>query len=255
LKETNVRLLQEVDERTRAEATLHTLQDELVQANKLAVLGQISAGVAHEINQPVAAIRSYVDNARAFLERAQMPRVAANLSAIASLTERIGAITQELLTFSRKSSSTPQPVRVEDAIAGALLLMRTRFRKQGIKHVRNGESSVRVIAERARMEQVLVNLLQNAADALEGIREPKIVIDVRADAGEVGIEITDNGPGVAATTLEALFTPFATTKPNGLGLGLIISRDILAEYGGRLEHVRQAQSGASFLLTLRRADD
>jgi two-component system C4-dicarboxylate transport sensor histidine kinase DctB len=257
LKETNVRLLQEVDERTRAEATLHTLQDELVQANKLAVLGQISAGVAHEINQPVAAIRSYVDNARAFLERTQLPRVAANLSAIASLTERIGAITQELLTFSRKSSATPQPVRVDDAIAGALLLMRARFRKQGIKHVRTGESSaVRVIAERARLEQVLVNLLQNAADALDGIREPKIVIDVRAEAGEVGIEIADNGPGVASQTLEALFTPFATTKPNGLGLGLVISRDILAEYGGRLEHIKQAQSGgASFLLTLRHADD
>ena len=110
LKETNERLVQEVDERTRAEATLHTLQDELVQANKLAVLGQISAGVAHEINQPVAAIRSYVDNARAFLERAQPSRAAANLTAIASLTERIGDITQELLTFSRKSSGTPQQV-------------------------------------------------------------------------------------------------------------------------------------------------
>lgn len=256
LKETNQRLLQEVDERTRAEASLHTLQDELVQANKLAVLGQISAGVAHEINQPVAAIRSYVDNARAFLERSQPARVAANLTEIASLTERIGAITQELLTFSRKSSGTPQQLRVDDAIAGALLLMRTRFRALGIKHSRTGESAtLLVIAERARLEQVLVNLLQNAADALDGVSEPKVTVDLRASATEVAITITDNGPGIAPPTLQALFTPFATSKPNGLGLGLVISRDIVAEFGGRLEHVEQAQAGACFVLTLRRADD
>lgn len=256
LKQTNDRLLQEVDERARAEANLHKLQDELVQANKLAVLGQISAGVAHEINQPVAAIRSYVDNARAFLERAEVPRVVANLNAIVSLTDRIGAITQELRTFARKSSGTPQPVRVEDAVAGALLLMRTRLRARGVKHARTGENkALRVIAERVRLEQVLVNLLQNAVDALEGVRDPRIVIDVRTTGGEVAIEICDNGPGVAVQTLEALFTPFATSKPNGLGLGLVISRDIIAEFGGRLEHVERERPGASFLLTLRRADD
>lgn len=256
LKQTNDRLLQEVDERARAEANLHKLQDELVQANKLAVLGQISAGVAHEINQPVAAIRCYVDNARAFLERAEVPRVASNLNAIVSLTDRIGAITQELRTFSRKSSGTPQPVRIEDVVAGAFLLMRTRFRARGVKLARTGEiGELRVIAERARLEQVLVNLLQNAVDALEHIRDPRIIIDVRAADGEISIEISDNGPGIAAETLETLFTPFATSKPNGLGLGLVISRDIIAEFGGRLEHVRREQPGANFLLTLRRAYD
>jgi two-component system C4-dicarboxylate transport sensor histidine kinase DctB len=256
LKETNDRLLQEVDERARAEANLHKLQDELVQANKLAVLGQISAGVAHEINQPVAAIRSYVDNARAFLERSEVSRATSNLNAIVSLTDRIGAITQELRTFSRKSSGTPHPVRLDDAVGGALLLMRPRFRARGVKQSRTGESgALRVIAERARLEQVLVNLLQNAVEALEGIRDPRITIDVRSANGEVAIDISDNGPGVAAQTLEALFTPFATSKPNGLGLGLVISRDIVAEFGGRLEHVKRALPGASFVLTLRRADD
>jgi len=256
LKETNDRLVQEVDERVRAEANLHMLQDELVQTSRLAVLGQISAGVAHEINQPVAAIRSYVDNARAFLERAETPKVASNLNAIASLTDRIGAITQELRTFSRKSSATPQAVKIEDAIAGALLLMRARFRAQGVKSIRKGESGpLQVIAERARLEQVLVNLLQNAVDALEGAPDPRIVIDVRVDAREINIEISDNGSGIAAQTQNTLFTPFATSKPNGLGLGLVISRDILAEFGGRLEHVKHARPGASFLIALRRADD
>jgi two-component system C4-dicarboxylate transport sensor histidine kinase DctB len=114
---------------------------------------------------------------------------------------------------------------------------------------------LRAIAERARLEQVLVNLLQNAVEALEGVRDPRVVIDIRAMGGEVAIEISDNGPGIAAQTLEALFTPFATSKPNGLGLGLVISRDIIAEFGGRLEHVMREQPGASFVLTLRRADD
>jgi two-component system C4-dicarboxylate transport sensor histidine kinase DctB len=110
-----------------------------------------------------------------------------------------------------------------------------------------------VIAERARLEQVLVNLLQNAADALDGTREPRIDIDVRSAATEVAIEISDNGPGVGAEALETLFTPFATVKPSGLGLGLVISRDIAVEFGGRLEYVHGAGPGASFVLTLRRA--
>jgi two-component system C4-dicarboxylate transport sensor histidine kinase DctB len=254
LSETNVRLMQEVDERTRAEASLHRLQDELVQANKLAVLGQISAGVAHEINQPVAAIRSYVDNTRAFLARADVRKAASNLDSIATLTERIGAITQELRTFSRKSSATPEPVALDAAIAGALLLMSARLRARNIRHVRTGDSAkIKVIAERARLEQVLVNLLQNAADALDGAREPRVAINVRHQAEEVHIEISDNGPGVSAEALEALFTPFATHKPNGLGLGLVISRDIATEFGGRLEYLRRTGPGASFVLALRRA--
>lgn len=254
LRDTNVRLVQEVDERARAEASMHRLQDELVQANKLAVLGQISAGVAHEINQPLSAIRSYVDNTRAFLARADVRKANSNLDSIASLTDRIAAITQELRTFSRKSSATPQPVPLEAAIAGALLLMSARLRARSIKHVRTGQSAaVQVIAERARLEQVLVNLLQNAADALDGVREPRIAIDVLSETDEVHVEISDNGPGLSAEALEALFTPFATSKPNGLGLGLVISRDIAVEFGGRLEYRRRPGPGATFVLALRRA--
>lgn len=254
LSDTNALLLQEVDERARAEASLHRLQDELVQANKLAVLGQISAGVAHEINQPLSAIRSYVDNTRAFLARADVSRANSNLDSIASLTDRIAAITQELRTFSRKSSATPQPVPLEAAIAGALLLMSARLRARSIKHVRTGHSAaIQVIAERARLEQVLVNLLQNAADALDGVREPRIEIDVHGETDEVHVAISDNGPGLSAEALDALFTPFATSKPNGLGLGLVISRDIAVEFGGRLEYQRRPGPGATFVLALRRA--
>lgn len=254
LSDTNVRLLQEVDERARAEASLHRLHDELVQANKLAVLGQISAGVAHEINQPLSAIRSYVDNTRAFLARADVRKANSNLDSIASLTDRIAAITQELRTFSRKTSAGPQPVPLEAAIAGALLLMSARLRARSIKHIRTGPgAAVQVIAERARLEQVLVNLLQNAADALDGVREPRIAIDVHNETDEVHVEISDNGPGLSPEALEALFTPFATSKPNGLGLGLVISRDIAVEFGGRLEYQRRPGPGATFVLALRRA--
>jgi two-component system C4-dicarboxylate transport sensor histidine kinase DctB len=256
LSDANARLVQEVEERARAEASLHRLQDELVQANKLAMLGQISAGVAHEINQPVAAIRSYVDNTRVFLALSDMRKAASNLDSIANLTDRIGAITQELRTFSRKSSGKPEPVALDAAIAGAMMLMSARLRARNIRHARVGDSArVMVIAERARLEQVLVNLVQNAADALEGIREPQIIINVRCSRDDVQIEVSDNGPGVSAETLEALFTPFATSKPNGLGLGLVISRDIAAEFGGRLEYLRRDGPGASFVLSLRCAHD
>jgi two-component system C4-dicarboxylate transport sensor histidine kinase DctB len=174
LKTANTQLLHEIDERRRAESNLQLMQDELVQANKLAVLGQISAGVAHEINQPVSAIRSYVDNASAFLRRGQADDAEKNLSAIAALTERIGAITQELRAFSRKRSSAPTPVRVAEVIEGALLLTSARARAMGVTiDIRHGDAAI-VIADRIRLEQVVVNLLQNALDALAPVSAPTI---------------------------------------------------------------------------------
>ena len=253
LRETNQRLTVEMEERRRAEAHVHLMQDELIQSNKLATLGQIAAGVAHEINQPVAAIRAYADNAAVFLERADDKTAKANLGLISGLTDRIGLITDELRAFARKSSAPAGPVAVREAVDGALMLVGPRLRQQGVRVIRDeAEEAAKVMAERFRLEQVLVNLLQNALEALEGRPDPEIRVQVSVKRSQVRIQVADNGPGVAPEAAKTLFTPFATTKPRGLGLGLVISRDIVAEFGGELS-LEPAPHGARFVMSLPKA--
>jgi two-component system C4-dicarboxylate transport sensor histidine kinase DctB len=254
LRTANEHLVREMENRRRAQASLQTMQDELVQANKLATLGQIAAGVAHEINQPVAAIRTYADNASVMLDRADTEPVRRNLGIIATLTERIGVITDELRAFSRKTSGRPHPVAVDEAIDGALLLIGARAREQGVRIERDGASEgVVVMAERVRLEQVLVNLLQNALEAVAETPDPLIRLAVRTAGRKVRITVTDNGPGLSAETTASLFTPFVTTKTTGLGLGLVISRDIITEFGGELTAEAPAGGGAGFVIVLRKA--
>jgi two-component system C4-dicarboxylate transport sensor histidine kinase DctB len=253
LRAANDQLVHEMEERHRAEAHLHRLQDELVQASKLAVLGQVAAGVAHEINQPVAAIRTYVDSSGTLLARGDLQAVRENLGSIAGLTERIGLITGELRGYARKSSGAAGRVAVSEAVDGALLLLASRLRSSGVLLDRLGAvGTATVVADRVRLEQVLVNLLQNAIDALSGRDHPRIALSVEAAADTVTISVADNGPGLAHQVADSLFQPFVTTKPHGLGLGLVISRDILAEFGGALELAQSSHAGTTFVITLRR---
>ncbi|WP_235512365.1 ATP-binding protein [Achromobacter sp. Root565] len=266
LRDVNAKLVDEMDERQSAESQLHTMKDELVQASKLALLGQVAAGVAHEVNQPVAAIRAYADNAVEFLRRRDDGAVQENLSTIAALTDRIGHITGELRAFSRKAGATVGPTDLMEALEGAILLVGPRARRQGVtlqSPTRN--QNCRVQANRVRLEQVLVNLLQNGLEALEGARNGRIVIALQDLGDTVQVQVHDNGPGLSDQARARLFTPFHTTKPDGLGLGLVISRDIVAEFGGELRAARPddaslssphaPDTGALFILTLRKAPD
>ena len=256
LRHANERLRAEIDERRRAEARLHEMQDELVQANKLSLLGQVAAGVAHEINQPVGAIRTYADNAGEFLRRGQADKVSANLSTIARLTERIGGITQELRAFSRKRTACIGTVELDAALDGALMLAGPRLGRQGVRleDARAGRPSPRVRADAMRLEQVFVNLLHNALEALADTAHPGIRLSVERNGAQVRVRIQDNGPGVDPDVRERLFTPFFTTRAQGVGLGLVISRDILAEFGGTLE-VLDVPEGAAFEVALDAMED
>ncbi|WP_241560796.1 sensor histidine kinase [Bordetella avium] len=254
LRSSNEQLLAQIDERERAETRLHEMQDELVQANKLALLGQVAAGVAHEINQPLSAIRAYADNAGTFLKRGDGSSALKNLRTIAQLTERIGGITGELRAFSRKAAAHIAPLALRDAVGGALLLMSPRLQRQNaVLDYTPPPACLRVWADRMRLEQVLVNLMQNALDAT--LHAPRLSLRITASEDSVELALTDNGPGIPAHVLEKLFTPFQTTKPEGLGLGLVICRDILTECGGTLAARNGAQGGATFLMRLRRAPD
>ncbi|MBI2260558.1 MAG: sensor histidine kinase [Caulobacterales bacterium] len=253
LRAANSRLNHEIEERRRSEKSRQNLQDELIQANKLATLGQIAAGVAHEINQPIAAIRTHADTAGLYLDAEDPASARRSIVSIAGLTERVGAITDELRAFSRKTRSGTVAVGVEAAIDGALLLVGARMRERGVTLDRQpAPADLAVLAERIRLEQVVLNLLQNAIEALKDRPDPTIAIRVETSGKRVTIRISDNGPGVSAEVRERLFTPFTTDKRDGLGLGLVISRDIVAGFGGELL-LEPSATGAVFVIRLMRA--
>jgi two-component system C4-dicarboxylate transport sensor histidine kinase DctB len=252
LRLANEQLQVEMADRMASETRLQEARDQLVQANKLASLGQIAAGVAHEINQPVAAISSYAHNGRQCLDLGRSADVEDSLASIQAMTERIGAITGELRGFARKATGRIGDVRLDDAIDGALLLLRDRIARQQVTVERAAADTLLVRAERIRLEQVLVNLLGNALDAL--IEQPGPTITIRAAAAGqwVDVEIADNGSAVSPEIAASLFKPFNSSKEDGLGLGLVISRDIMTDFGGELVHV-PAERGAIFRLRMKRA--
>lgn len=247
------RLQAEITGHRSTEAKLQIVQQDLVQANRLAILGQVAAGVAHEINQPVATIRAYADNARTFLDRKQTGPAEENLGAIAALTERIGSITEELKAFARKGRTAAEPVELRGVIEGAVMLLRSRFAgRLDALAIDLPPPSLKVMGNRVRLEQVLINLFQNALEALDGRDDAHVQVSIEETADGVTVGVFDNGPGIPPAILKSLFTPFNTSKEKGLGLGLVISKDIVADYGGRIE-VSSDDSGTRFTIHLQTA--
>lgn len=232
---------------------LQTVQQELVKANRLAILGQVAAGVAHEINQPVATIRAFADNARTLMNRQRLEEADENMKDIAALTERIGVITSDLKILARKGRAAAQPVSVKAVIEGAVVLLRSRFAgHMEALDIALPAETLMVSGSPIRLEQIVINLLQNALEAVEDKAGGQVTISVREAADQVVLSVADNGPGIAPDILEALFTPFNTSKDGGLGLGLVISREIAADYGGRIE-VESNPSGTCFSVYLKKA--
>ncbi|MBZ9995013.1 sensor histidine kinase [Mesorhizobium sp. BH1-1-4] len=255
LTRSNSALAGEIAERENAEAKVRRLRDDLAQANRLSILGQIAAGVAHEINQPVAAIRTYAENAGRFLDAGKTEPASGNLTSIVSMTERIGAITGTLRTFARRPGTAASPLPVREAIEGALSLLSGRIRDSGVTIVKPRDTaSPLVMASRIRLEQILVNLMQNALDAMKDRSDPRIEIDLAERGDRVLISVRDNGPGLGPEAAGNLFMPFQTTKEKGLGLGLVISQEIAQELGGTLRLDPGYTGGASFTIDLRRIE-
>ncbi|KAF5887524.1 ATP-binding protein [Rhizobium sp. PEPV16] len=254
LSQARDRLQAEIIGHKSTEQKLQAVQQDLVQANRLAILGQVAAGVAHEINQPVATIRAYADNARTFLDRGQTAPAGENLESIAALTERIGSITEELKTFARKGRGSAEPTGLKDVIEGAVMLLRSRFAgRMDTLDIDLPPPELQVMGNRIRLEQVLINLLQNALEAVAPkAGEGRVEVRTSTEAGTVTVTVADNGPGIPPEIRKGLFTPFNTSKESGLGLGLVISKDIVGDYGGRME-VLSDNSGTRFIVQLRKA--
>ena len=253
LRAANAALRIESAQRAEADRRFRAAREELAQANRLGSLGQITAGVAHEINQPVAAIRAFAENAGAFLDRDQPGPARENIARIIGLTQRIGSITAELRNFARRKTPETGAVPLASVIEGSLMIVGERARELTHIDVPPALAAVRVVGDRVRLEQILVNLLQNALDAIAAIPHPAITLAVVAQSeAMIALTIADTGPGVDPAIADALFTPFVSGKPAGIGLGLAIARDIAREFGGELALAPSA-AGAAFTLFLKRA--
>ncbi|MBJ7576846.1 sensor histidine kinase [Devosia sp. MC532] len=249
LAATNHALMEVITERDAAELNAARLRDELTQANRLASLGQIAAGVAHEINQPLGAIRAYADNGQVFLQRSANAEALENFGAISRLTDRITKITEHLRDFSRKGGRNAVMMDLRSAVDAALSLLGANIRHQNVRiDYTRPQTDVPIFADETGVEQIIVNLIQNALEALEGRADKAISIAFSSEPGSVNLRVTDNGPGVSPDMAERIFTPFSTSKAKGLGLGLVISQDLAQSFGASLLLDPKTASGASFVL-------
>lgn len=243
-----------VDELHRTEQTLRATQDDLVQAGKLAVLGQMAASITHEINQPLAALRALNDNARVFLERGMQADAEGNLDAIDALTQRIAAIVAQLKGFARRDELRVQPVSVVTAFQAALALVSAEARRHHVKLdcPPVEPESLMVLGQQVRIEQVLVNLLRNGIDASAEQGGGTVTLQAEVEGNQALLRVTDDGPGLGDEVLARLFEPFFTTKRrgDGLGLGLSISASIANALGGSLQGANRAEGGSQFVLRL-----
>ena len=249
----NSRLKQEVLEREQAQQELVRAQDELVQASKLSALGTMSASISHELNQPLAAIRSYAENAEVLLDHGRTDDARGNLKLISELTGRMASIIAHLRAFARRDRHAPESVALQPALDDALALLAKRRRAMEVELIRDlPDATLWVQAGETRLRQVLGNLLANALDALTEKGPPrKLWLSAEQTPEGVNLFIRDNGPGFSQEALAHAREPFFTTKTRtqGLGLGLAICDTLMRALGGELLFANHPGGGA--LLTLR----
>lgn len=250
LKRLNQLLEREISEREKAQKNLEVAEQSLAQSSKLAALGEMATAVSHELNQPLAAMKTYLAGSRLLLQRRRNDEAVASFQRINDLIERMATITRQLKSYAGKGNDTPVRVDLRDAVAGSISMMEPQLRQRRIEITRNQPGhEVPILADKVRLEQVIVNLLRNAIDATKDVEAPEIEVLI---AGGVSprLVVRDNGTGIK--DLDKLFEPFHTTKPSGegLGLGLAISSSIVTDLGGRLTAHNREGGGAAFVMVL-----
>ena len=250
LRELNKKLETEMEQRKRVEKNLLAVEQTLEQHSKLAALGEMSAAISHELNQPLAAMKTYLAGASLLLKRNRPQETVAALMRIDGLIHRMGEITKQLKSFARKNTESFVPLNFNDAILEAMSIMEPQLKQSGIKIDTNIPSEpVLIVGDQQRLEQVIINLIRNAIDALDDTELPSITISLYKN-NSVRFSIRDNGKGI--NNLEKLFEPFQTSKDpgKGLGLGLAISSNIISEFGGSLSGENLTPIGAEFTIKL-----
>lgn len=250
LRQLNMALQREIAEREKAEAHLEVAEQTIQQSSKLAALGEMSAAVSHELNQPLAAMKTYLAGAKLLLQRRRSDEALSSFQRIDDLIERMGAITRQLKSYARKGGDAVEPIDVRHSVSSALAMMEPQLRRREIAIAASlPRDQVMIEADKIRLEQVLINLLRNALDATKATSDPEVKVLVSV-GDDVVITVRDNGSGIE--DLDSLFEPFYTTKApgDGTGLGLAISSGIVNDLGGRLTARNGQDGGAVFEITL-----
>ncbi|MGR3888003.1 sensor histidine kinase [Pseudomonas sp. 1152_12] len=250
LRASNERLKGQIRERRQAEETLRRAQDELVQAGKLAAIGQMSTSIAHELNQPLAALRTLSGNTVRFLERGALDTASANLKTINELIDRMGRITASLRSFARRGDDQGE-ANLGKAVDAAFQVLSARLDGLPLT-VHRDFANAQLQIDQTRLEQILLNLIGNALDAMQAQPAPELWLDGHMFEGKYRLHVRDNGHGIDPETRKHLFEPFFTTKPGeqGLGLGLTLSASLAAATGGNLAVEHPASGGTAFVLCL-----
>lgn len=234
-------------------AQLRAAQGELVHAGKMAALGQMSAGVVHELNQPLTAMRTLSESAGILLEKSRFDDVRGNLQRIRGMVDRLARLTSQLKTFAHKSELPLAPVPVSKAVADAQLIVAEASKNNGVAvEIDVKPATLSVMAEEAALGSVLANLMRNAIDAMQASPRRTLRLEARPQEGRVILRVSDTGPGIPPDILPRLFEPFVTSKPagTGLGLGLVISAQLVRAMDGTLRAINLPEGGACFVVDL-----
>jgi two-component system C4-dicarboxylate transport sensor histidine kinase DctB len=253
LTRANMHLRQEINERQEAEKALRQAQSDLVQAGKLSALGQMSAGISHELNQPLMAIQSFSENAKLFLDKEQPKEARTNLDRIAELSRRMGRIIKNLRAFARQETEPMTQVNIGAVIDAVLELTGPRMKSESVElDYDPPKAPVLVQGGEVRLQQVIMNLLTNAMDAMVGQSPKHITLAVTSDTDCTRVTLRDTGPGLDDP--EKIFDPFYTTKEvgqsEGMGLGLSISYGLVQSFGGDITGRNHPEGGAVFQIRL-----
>ena len=253
LARVNSRIEKEIAERRLTEKRLRQTQADLIQAGKLAGLGQMSAALSHELNQPLAAAKTYSESAAVLISLGRVEEASDNVRRISALIDRMASISRHLRNFARKPKEKLGSVSLDEVVRDTLEIVAARLNTADAELELSIEEGLpRVTAGAIRLQQVLVNIITNAADAVEGRDNRKIVLNGYAETDKIVISVRDCGEGVAAAIQDRIFDPFFTTKGvgKGLGLGLSISYNIIKDFGGSLTVVNHPEGGAIFRIEL-----
>lgn len=258
LNKANTELHSEIEERKATEVRLKKTQKDLVQAGKLAALGQMSAALSHEINQPLSAVISYADNAATFLERDRVDDAKDNINRISQMADRMARISRHLRNFARRPGDKLNAVPLTAVIDEAISLTAPQLNSRNAQiHFVRPAAELYAIGGQLRLQQVLVNIFSNALDAMSDLDEPMIDVSIKEAGKNIQINVRDHGPGLKDDVLNQAFEPFYSTKEGGegMGLGLSISYNIIEDFGGRLTAANHPEAGAIFGISLRREID
>lgn len=245
----NEALREEIAERIRAERAERDTQRGLVQAAKMASLGQALAGVAHEVSQPVAALTTHIASAKLLAARHDDADIGVILTTMDKVVDRLAALTGHLKTFARKETRVEMRADMSSVIGNALDLVDHKLRALGIDvEYRRYRGKLEVMGNPIHLEQVLINLIANAADAMEHSTIRVLSIGLRKSGRSVEVSVADTGSGIEATELANLFDPFYSTKEagRGLGLGLSISYGLVRDIGGAITVASMPGKGSTF---------